>query len=749
MNKEKWCNKFKLPLIIGAVLLLIILIFFGTQLALMFNLILGNDILIKLSSDKEHLSLKNSQSAAVQFQASVTTNPFCAANCTAKFVDLSRDKVLDQQKFEISPGVPYTKEYTITAPDGVGLDLYRFQIQCHSQETILCHTQEEPITRIILITAAYHLNESQELLKQERAEEFQQQTLLLTRAKAIQQALQETIAAVNNSLILPFTFVTLEPGEEELQTNKGLWETYHYMEMQFFPIPNMLEQYQNMAITIDQYNNLSRKVAIANIFLHQSIPWGFGNSSIQDKFQEFLNRSTLERKEDIAASILEEHAKVQREALTKALESTITATLICQLSGECPEPGTINDTAANICNFTARTENILNVTQQAWQERYLEQNYSFTLEFNQNVQDYIHNLREGVKAELRRNWTASILDPLPLQPVTSTYNLTPAAIMGLELKACTISNETISVLSYPLLEISSISLIIPNISLEEPAPLCCVGGECQMCCTAKSCQEDPSLYPVLFIHGHAISGDVAADYSLEGFQQIQDRLEEDGYVNAGAITLYTSRDIPAGEWGKPKAPFTLRGSYYFDFFEDENNYVVVPTKSENIDTYAVRMKEIIETIKYNTGKPKVKIVAFSMGGLVTRRYLQIFGVENVEKVVLIAVPNHGIVGDVVEYCPLIGEKRECEDMNAESVFIKKLNQGRLPAIPIYNIVATGCEMDNGIGDGAVLERSAILPGAENFVINGTCPSTVNPLHVEIRNIGKYPEVYEIVKEGLE
>jgi hypothetical protein len=115
---------------------------------------------------------------------------------------------------------------------------------------------------------------------------------------------------------------------------------------------------------------------------------------------------------------------------------------------------------------------------------------------------------------------------------------------------------------------------------------------------------------------------------------------------------------------------------------------------------------------------------------------------------LIGTPNKGIVGDIADYCPLTGERLECRDMNAESLFINKLNSEALPDIPIYNIVGTGCTMDEGFGDGAVLEKKAWLDGAENYLIEGTCRSTVYPLHLDLRDIELYPEVYDIIIEAL-
>jgi len=139
-----------------------------------------------------------------------------------------------------------------------------------------------------------------------------------------------------------------------------------------------------------------------------------------------------------------------------------------------------------------------------------------------------------------------------------------------------------------------------------------------------------------------------------------------------------------------------------------------------------------------------------MGGLVTRRYIQIFGEDKIDKIILIGTPNKGISGDVKIFCPIIGGgELECRDMNEDSLFMNKLNKGSFPDVIIHNIVGTGCNTRDGVGDGIVLERNAILENADNHIINGTCKSLVEPFHLWLHNSDKTPEVYEVIKEILE
>lgn len=289
-----------------------------------------------------------------------------------------------------------------------------------------------------------------------------------------------------------------------------------------------------------------------------------------------------------------------------------------------------------------------------------------------------------------------------------------------------------------------------NIELTPNYPVCCVFGECKRCCTQEECKSDPLLYPALILHGHSFNKDNSPEFSLDAFNKILSSLQIEGYISAGTITPISDySEIKKGEWGLPSKPIIVKGSYYLVSYYNIGGYSIATQKSENIETYAIRLKEIIDLLKFRTGKDKVNIISHSMGSLVARSYMQIFGDESVDKLIIIASPNKGISGKTSNYCPILGEKKECGDMSAESIFIKKLNDPlKIPKnVKIYNIIGTGCSMDGSTGDGVVTKQNAELEYAENFYINGTC-SGASVLHTQILNIEKYPEVYTTIKSIL-
>ncbi len=290
-----------------------------------------------------------------------------------------------------------------------------------------------------------------------------------------------------------------------------------------------------------------------------------------------------------------------------------------------------------------------------------------------------------------------------------------------------------------------------KIELTPNYAVCCVFGECKRCCTREECKSDPLLYPVLFLHGHSLNKDNSPDFSLDAFNKIQARLQEDGYISVGAITPVSDySEINEGEWGLSSKPISVKGSYYLVSYYSIGGYSITTQKSENIETYAIRLKELIDLLKFRTGRDKVNIIAHSMGSLVARSYVQIFGADSVDKLILIAAPNKGISGKISSYCPLLGEKKECNDMSESSIFIKKLNDPlKIPKnIEIRNIIGIGCRMNGKEGDGIVTKENAELEYAQNHYINGTCEDVSKPLHTQILNIEKYTGVYDIISSVL-
>lgn len=279
-------------------------------------------------------------------------------------------------------------------------------------------------------------------------------------------------------------------------------------------------------------------------------------------------------------------------------------------------------------------------------------------------------------------------------------------------------------------------------NLPEQEKICCLDNECKTC-------EIQKKYPIILVHGHNFNSAISADNSINLFTKMQKKLEEAGYLNAGEFYLYESTRKNSGTLGTITKPIVALSSYYFDFMDKPEGYQSVQIKSENIETYAIRLRELIENIKFETGSEKVIIITHSMGGLVARKYVQIFGPQDVDRMILIASPNNGVSGKIKDYCDVFGAISECEDMSEDSLFINKLNTRDMPSVKTINIVGTGCLMDSKDGDGIVTKESAELNGdsIKNIEVSGQC-SGVEFFHNDILDTNKYPQVFEEVKKGL-
>ena len=298
----------------------------------------------------------------------------------------------------------------------------------------------------------------------------------------------------------------------------------------------------------------------------------------------------------------------------------------------------------------------------------------------------------------------------------------------------------------PFLINLNISIIEQNYSIKEPSSKCCLFNKCDSCCDS-SCYDNPEKYPVVFIHGHDFSSSISPDYNLNIFEGLQRSIEEDGYLNAGSLILGTSET--KGLLGETNNPVSLKASYYFDSIPGADNKInILYTKQDSIDTYAVRLKEIIEEIKVSTNKEKVVLVTHSMGGLVARRYIQVFGDGSIDKIIMIAAPNHGINKELYNSCKLFGATAECNDMYETSLLISKLNtQKDLGKTKVYNIVGIGCDTYGQDGDGVVMNSSAYLSFAKNYYVNGTC-SGFDYFHNRIINPLKTPEIKDVVLKAM-
>lgn len=792
------------------ILVIIILIFlFGTQIYLYINFLLGNNVVVKLDVSPQLLQITRGESDSITIEASVTTNPFCSAACSLQVINLANGEILTQENATLRPGIDLDREIQITAPEKKhGTIPLRVELQCHGVKTFLCHTDEKPTMRNLLVMEKYQLSAEEIQHKQNVAENLTARVEIFT---SIEHNISQESAAlneINDSLETESLLVEIQETNQtyntiltEYQQYLNLWLDEEYGQLNTilteFPFEQQIDAIETALTKVRDnimiYADSVDKMDNSGIILASISNMSFINRPILTEIQlliqeynnatqQFNNRTSLLTKQsfaqeyDLKTIALQNKTRTQNDfdALSLAINSKIIAPIICKELDKCistptiinlaaESPGDLSSACATVHELKLSTAMIIPKLQQ---DATL-QNYPNTAEFigiietlsNNSQQKQINNLISEIPLKALNT---ALLQKLLQEPKSirtkyfaesQKYDLTPAIMLKILESIppeCNITKPEMNIFPLFVKTVTALNITSPTepvISFPEPPAQCCINKICQSCCTEASCRENTLYYPVIFIHGHAFNKDASFEYSLDAFNGIQQKLEHDGYLNAGAVSLYTKKDLPSGEFGLFNVPLSMKASYYVDLFQTPENYITVQTKSENIDVYALRLKEILDTIKYQTGRPKVIIVAHSMGGLVTRRYMQIFGSGNVAKLITIGTPHQGIQGSVASYCDVIGEQRECNDMNADSVFMNKLTNGELPPIPIVTIIGVGCEMDGEQGDGIVTKSRAELTGAKKYLITGIC-TTFSPLHTEMLDINSFPEVYSAIKKEV-
>lgn len=344
-------------------------------------------------------------------------------------------------------------------------------------------------------------------------------------------------------------------------------------------------------------------------------------------------------------------------------------------------------------------------------------------------------------------WNMTPIDDSPAY-INSYCNQANTSIEKKEMSSAVFTNADFfkTSFSYALLKKYNITSRV-NTIVAEPLPTCCIFGECEKCCINESCRDEPSLFPVIMIHGHAFDKEQSPTFSFDIFDKIEMDLKNDGYVYSGVVTSninYTGTG--ENELGTIRKPVSIKATYYIDFNDPSFSQSELNLGLEN---YSGRLNDIINFVRFKTGKSKVNIIAHSMGGLVARRYLQIYGENSVNKLILIASPNHGISENTRGVCLIAGRGKECYDMTSNSQFMKTINSIQLKnSTKIYNIYGIGCETDGSDGDKVVTEQSAILEGVKNYVIRGNCSTVLDVFHNQILDTGLHPETYNVIRSIL-
>ncbi|TAL57714.1 MAG: alpha/beta fold hydrolase, partial [Nanoarchaeota archaeon] len=633
-----------------------IIIGLGIYFLLNLNFILGNDVLIKLSVDKEYISLQNGGQTDLKMTISGLNNIFCTASCSLKFEDLSSGKIITNESYTLKSGNSISRNFKIDAPmNGEGSLLYRISTECSNEKTVFCPADRSRTERSVLIVERHELSSAEKLLRndlQQRIGYFE------TRIEGQKNLLRSLSSA----------FFNMETSSESSAISLGIISAGKNIEENLGSLQTITSSWNSS----DYYDASSKAELLDSSLSRSAVQLNNLNDSLVN-LTERHNKMTQEFNES-------------REILID-LSNSPTDSATAELISDINRHNLLANSAENSSSLEERED---------LADKAMESSKSAQKAVGEELR--IRSVLKDVSTDINFDILCALSGNCVVHP--SPAERSEQEIADLNLTCATLAVSYPPVLGphfYPI-KINFTNDVVNVSTLPVPFPVCCSLGSCAQCCENSECSTSPEKYPIVLLHGHIVNDKLSAEHTLDAFDEMQYQLEKDGIINAGAVSLYTSQQVPQGVWGQVPSRFSIKGSYYFDSFLDQGSFVYIPMKSESIDSYSVRVKDIIETVKYRTGSPKVILVGYSMGGLVARRYIQLFGTGNVDRLILIATPNNGIEGYVEDYCPIAGARSECDDMVVGSVFLRKLNSESLPSIPIFNIVGTGCNMGSESGD---------------------------------------------------
>jgi pimeloyl-ACP methyl ester carboxylesterase len=752
----------KIFILLALLIIIFLTIFIVVNLGVKIRFLVSDELQINLNPLQTIINTNNNQEN-ITFDISVNNFRFCKAQCDYKITDTYTNKIIYQNStnLKFNKNIKETFIFQKDIPK-FGQEIYYFEINCHNIKTFICKTQELPRYRSSLITINFDYdNKTKNILDNNK-------NLLLIKQNNILTSIQnqnKIIYLINeiNQTIKTNKFFEKKDYYYEFQTsinnyyNQNFEEstnelndiTINSFEKDLFQLKLDLFSYNNNIQTMNfSYNNIFNNIfdfyKKTNTNKAEEITWLYQNiNSNSNSFEEIIGIKNITRINsqllELNSSYVEDKINFENDFksnlnINTILLQKIYPSIIIDNSSIC---NYANNLSKIIINHNDNKQNITDVTLISTIN--FIQNNLFYIEEN-STHFYYTNVVDDNSAPtsiLKSDATKSFKD-------YSIYLRIP----NINLSYCNITYslfvpKTFNKIIY---DENFTSLTNTNdfelIQINNPYKFSCIYNNC-------SIMPEKNPHPILFIHGHSFNKDNPPESSISAFYDIRKTLGEDKLIINGGDIDYSSANN--GYWANSNIPLGISATYFYITYYDINFFAQSIKKEEGIEVYSIRLKELIDTTLSQTNSDKVILVTHSMGGLIARNYLKLFGEDKVDKLILISVPNNGVEGTLDKLCSYFGEKKACEDLSKNSVFLKKLSTYN-PKIPIYNIIGQGCS--NG-GDGAVKLESAKLPyntskfNYTEFFINGTCVDVLGvSFHSDILDTKKYPQTYNILKEIL-
>jgi pimeloyl-ACP methyl ester carboxylesterase len=660
--------------------------------------ILGEELSVNIKQDTSSYLVNSDQ--AVDLSFSVANDNFfkCNSQCNYELIDLDNNKLVFSEEFYLEHNQEYQNNVIVNSKGfGNRLYLYSLNIQCHNIKSLVCLTDEAIKHNSALFYVETELTAEEKSLSLDILEKLETENEKLNSLKS-KYSEHQTLLANNfplstemkkEKLKLKTINNSFTEIEKHLNQQINFWQKSDFNK--FSPTPKLEDSLLSLTTTGKRIREL---LSIRNNTIGVLNQVAAKNGEIKEAYYH-------------SPLITEEVNKLQ------------------QVNDLLISGGNLSDEAINLQVKNSETVIV----------KLLD---DFSLQANLLINHYSPITNTFVSKN-----DCNALNLIKKQIVEENLTVSTVNLDSFIDKNCLIDKSNLSLLN--------ITVATPNLAFEGSLPdfKLNFGEQTKQCCLFNECkpydsQDSETL--TLFIHGHALNKANTPEASMAAFAKLQEELQSNGFVNAAEISFGEVND----HLNNCAFPLTARSTFYYIPHLGFGRYSLTAQKSERIENYALRLREILEEVKKNVPNHKVNIVAHSMGGLVVREYLDLFGVKDLEKVVFINSPHHGVTGKVQKFCSLIGASKECEDLSAGSVFLQRINSKQLPkGIDYYNIRSKGCLMETEDGDGVVTLESAYLSGAEDIIISGQClDSLQSGLHSDVLNPELYPEIVNILKDIL-
>lgn len=760
--KERWTesSRTRKTLVVLAVVLSALLLIELAVYASVWTQSVQHGLTIHVEPERAQTTIAQGETFALAFDLGVQNPPFCRAVCDWRLIDGRTEETLGNGTItaEVSS---QTIAAPISAPTaGEHSVLYQFRVTCQNRDTYRCQRSGERRTAVASTLVNVRLTED----KEEERERYLAGRGAWTEAAGALLAQLERLTALSDirlpsipeqartdheTLRLRAAAVSAHVDDEEFAAANALLSE---------PLPTgardrYLQARQTDIDARSAHATLQDRradaAALAAILDPQRLIDAYGRAdAVSEAYPRLVLTESSRLLQNASATLQSELARAPEaigtvENGTRLLHTELLAA--CRIKDQAcpPAPAPVPDLRAaaarlnQTCAALERLDESLSAAHAALANDLIPNGTVEQAEQAHNVSA----LRQSPGWEARErqilsqaragNVSLTVRERLAvrLSPANETIAYArrcPAQVPDLTLTALPEALEELNVTGAP-------------VALADPAPpQCCASGVC------AACPADSGRYPVVLVHGHSFSENSAPEFSVQALSSMGEALSEDGYVYIGRVFPGASM-----QWDLRALPVGVAASttYYYNSYAEEGSVLFVTQKSENLETYAIRLNEAITEVKRTTGSDKVVIVAHSMGGLVARERLRIFGASDVAGLVMVGTPNQGIRARTERLCPVVGGDRECQDMRTGSVFLRKLNAGPRPDVPMLTIGGIGCEGRDY--DGVVEEESVRIAGVEHITIEGSCPSTADLLHSSLIKPAEQPDAYDAVVDFLD